>query len=174
MSLRKVWLANEFFRVQVSTRKGLRMSPKTSPTSSVNPEYSLEGLMLKVKLQYFGRPMGRAASLEKTLMPGKIEGGNMRWLDGVTNSVDMSSSKPVVGSTAGTRKWQSREASCLHVPGQSSQRTSLALTDSFKGWQAEEGRAYSKPSLPLPPRNGLGVPLHCCEYTEAHLWQECS
>ena len=76
----------------------------------------------------------------------------MGWLDGITDSVDMSSSKPVVRSAAGTRKWQSWEASCLHVPGQSSQRTSLALTDSFKGWQAEQGRAYSKLSLPLTHR----------------------
>ena len=54
-----------------------------------NPEYSLEGLMLKLKLQYFGHLMGRADSLDKTLMLGKIEGGRrrggqrMRWLDGI-------------------------------------------------------------------------------------------
>ena len=57
--------------------------------------YSLEGLMLKLKLQYFGHLMGRADSFEKTLMLGKIEGGRkrgrqrMRWLDGITDSVDM-------------------------------------------------------------------------------------
>ena len=66
---------------------------------SVNPEYSLEGLMLKVKLQYFGHLMRRADSLEKTLMLGKIEGKRrqgrqrMRRLDGITNSMDMSLSK---------------------------------------------------------------------------------
>ena len=59
--------------MQVSTGSGLRVSPKTTP--SVNPEYSLEGLMLKVKLQYFGHLTRRADSLEKTLMAGKIEGG---------------------------------------------------------------------------------------------------
>ena len=65
----------------------------------ISPEYSLEGLMLKLKLQYFGHLMQRADSLEKTLMLGKIEGWRrrrrqrMRWLDGIMDSMDMSLGK---------------------------------------------------------------------------------
>ena len=65
----------------------------------ISPEYSLEGVMLKLKLQYFGHLMRKTGSLEKTLMLGKIEGRKrkgrqrMRWLDGITNMMDMSLSR---------------------------------------------------------------------------------
>ena len=69
--------------------------PNQSILKEVSPECSLEGLMLKLKLQYFGHLMGRADSSEKTLMLGKIEGRRrrgqqrMRWFDGITDSMDM-------------------------------------------------------------------------------------
>ena len=69
---------------------GLQRISNQSIPKEINPEYSLEGLMLKLKLQYFGHLMQRANSLEKTLIPGKIEGRRrsgqqrIRWLDGIT------------------------------------------------------------------------------------------
>ena len=78
-------------RVPWTARRSNQSVPK-----EINPEYLLEGLMLKLKLQYFGHLRQRAKSMEKTLMLGKIEGRRrrgqqkMRWLDSVTNSMDMS------------------------------------------------------------------------------------
>ena len=82
------------FRVPWTARRSSQ-----SILKEISPEYSLEGLMLKLKLQYFGHLMQRANSLEKTLMLGKIEGRRrrgqqrMRWLDGIIDSMDMTLSK---------------------------------------------------------------------------------
>ena len=79
--------------------ESLRLGSNQSILKEISPEYSLEGLMLKLKLQYFGHLMQRTDSLEKTLMLGKIEGRRrrrwqrMRWLDGITDSMDMSLSR---------------------------------------------------------------------------------
>ena len=87
----KLWCWRRLLRVPWTARKS-----NQSILKETNPDYSLEGLRLKLKLQYFGQLMGRTDSLEETLMPGKIEGRRrrrrqrMRWLDGITYSMDMS------------------------------------------------------------------------------------
>ena len=84
----KLWSWRRLLRVLWTSRRENQSTPK-----EINPEYSLEGLMLKLKLQYFGQLMQRANSLEKTLMMEKIEGKRrreqqrMRWLDGITDSM---------------------------------------------------------------------------------------
>ena len=89
----ELWCWRRLLRVPRTARRS-----NQSILKEINPEYSLEGLMLKLKLQYFGHLMQRADSLEKTLLLGKTEGRRRgqertRWLDGIANSTDMSLSK---------------------------------------------------------------------------------
>ena len=90
----EVWCWRRLLRVPWMSRRS-----NQSILKEISPEYSLEGLMLKLKLKYFGHLMWRTDSLEKTLMLGKIEDGRrrgrqrMRWLDGITDSTDMSLSE---------------------------------------------------------------------------------
>ena len=113
----ELWYWTGLLRVPWTARRS-----NQSILKEINPQYTLEGLMLKLKLQYFGHLMQRADSLEKTLMLGKTEGRRrrgrqrMRWLDSITDSVDMSLSKL-------QEMVKEREAQCAVVHGVTNSQT---------------------------------------------------
>ena len=113
----KLWCWRRLLPVPWTARRS-----NQSILKEISPEYSLEGLMLKLKLQYFGHLMRRTDSLEKTLMLEKTEGGRrgqqrMRWLDGITDSIDMFEQAPGVGDGQGSlvscSSWGCKESTRL-------------------------------------------------------------
>ena len=162
----ELWCWRRLLRVPWTARRS------NQSIKEISPEYSLEGLMLKLKLQSFGHLMRRTDSLKKTLMLGKIEGGRrrrrqrIRWLDGITDSMDMSLSKlweidDGQGGLACCGPWGCKESDTTERPNWTELTSSMGFPGSWSGKESpcSVGEPSSIPASGRSAGEGFGYPL---------------